>query len=159
MANVLVTVTGSKRDWKGTPVQFEKHGDAIQTWCDGAEVECWQATGEWAHIPEPQFDVLSKYRIYERKPKAGEVWIDQGESVLVLSDSYVADIVSGTLHEMSIADLQRLEFFAPDLRTYYAREFLAENDLILSGSETSVESYTGTLIAVMEKYAQLENEK
>ena len=114
---------GPDREWEGPIENWEAHVHEIKHWCDGGDVE--MRDEEWAYLDleNPRFDHYTEYRIKQREPKPGEVWTLRCYAYLIhefSGDFYQS--LSG--REYCKSDNQVLEYAAPSVESYYAREFL-----------------------------------
>jgi len=112
------------RNWEGPEENWLAHKSVIIHWCDGGEVEYSIDDYLWIdHMNTPaDFHSDVKYRIKQREPKAGEVWVEDhciyllhinGETFFDLEGCYMTD---GSGIDLTYA--------APSVEAYYARKFM-----------------------------------
>lgn len=92
MTNITPTthVTHSaERTWTGSMLDWNAHSFVIKHWCDGGDVDYYTGSA-WGRIQDPEFLHTEQYRIAERKPQPGEVWIlDENPFLYIrVSDDY-----------------------------------------------------------------------
>jgi len=146
---------GPDREWEGPIENWEAHVWEIKHWCDGGEVEYCIDDDHWSDKMNmaADFHVGIEYRIKQREPKPGEVWLDEIHPFIKLheSDSISYDWINLTNNCYSLFTtygLKDLTYAAPSVEAYYARKFKKECD---DNVDLELEAYS-----VLENAAQLE---
>ena len=121
---------GSVREWEGPIKNWDKHRDVIVAWCDGAEVEVhinrkWLTP--WSHGFYSDMD----YRIKQREPKAGEVWVDSNGSpcIFIEDDNIGFKRINQSDKMVTYFEEDQLDEFtysAPSVRAYFMREVMEQ---------------------------------
>lgn len=58
-----IEIVGEARKWTGSFQQYKKHGDVIDRWVNGADVESNNPlSSNWIYEEMPMFFVLKEYR-------------------------------------------------------------------------------------------------
>ena len=128
---------GSVHKWEGPIENWDKHRDVIVAWCDGADVEFrdpkngtmygdkWQSS-----CPHPYWHEYLDYRIKQREPEAGEVWIEEEEGPCLITDEDTVVWLDGTLAMNNSWSNERvsseLKYSAPSVRAYFMREVMEQ---------------------------------
>jgi len=114
---------GSVREWEGPIENWEAHVDEIKHWCDGGDVQFNNPPAGWFDA-NPNFDLHIEYRIKQREPKPGEVWITPAGMILIM-DEYCAAInpMGHCYCGNDVRDSNPI-YAAPSVEAYYARKML-----------------------------------
>lgn len=131
----------SKRSWEGPLENWEAHSECIKHWCDGGVIEMHTgiASYSFVHGPEetwvvidasvPKFAMNARYRIKQREPKSGEVWLVSCEyciySTLIKEDKPWLTL-DGKCVKCN-ADTRDKQFVADNLEQYYANKFTSSD--------------------------------
>ncbi len=123
-----VTIQG-KRDWTGPLENYEKWKKEIEHWCDGGEVEAKGCNAQWAGGHYCFDSEELEYRIKQRDPNYGEVWlIGSAKTPCVFRDTdnnYKFVRLDGyTSYTTELS----LEYAAPSVEAYYAMKWNADTD-------------------------------
>ena len=125
---------GSVREWEGPIENWEAHSEVIKAWCDGSIVEMWSSSGHYSawftiHFI-PAFVHEEKYRIKQREPKAGEVWIEEEEGPCLITDENTVVWLDGTLAMNNLWSNDRvsseLKYSSPSVRAHFMREVMEQ---------------------------------
>jgi len=138
MKTTVKHVGSALREWEGPEEDSIAHRDAIEHWVNGGEVEN-DATGGWM-IAHPSFEARVNYRIKQREPKPGEVWIDEeGDAIYIPFDCdkwQFVDKIGYKNHKYPITDIK---YKSPSLEAYYARKLKKECD---DNNDLEIEAYS-----------------
>lgn len=128
-----ITATGSKREWTGPKENYLKHHEVIGHWCEGGDVE-WCTAGEWIDVAGGFFRKENEYRIKQREPVSGEVWLIDGDECVFPNGAYMQksnDVawvrLDGRGTKNSTVDCFMTEYVAPSVESYYARKFYEQS--------------------------------
>lgn len=130
MSTTVMNIRGEVRETEVSIESFDKHRDVIIAYCNGADVERSAMDRPWKPSSDPSFRVDCAYRIAQRKPQPGEVWVCRGGNPWIWAeDPQFTGWVE--LRGKDVDDntsLGSLKYAAPSVKAYYAREFLKAID-------------------------------
>lgn len=144
--------TGTERTWEGKLEQWQKHKECIEHWCDGGSIEVNTGSG-FVQALLYSFNLHFTYRIKQREPKPGEVWVHAQDPNLVFVVTHQRNWTELGSGEYDLFhEHHALGYAAPSVKAYYARELLDD-----------VHSWAGhtrdyNLYEKIKKAAQLEEE-
>ena len=123
---------GSVREWEGSVENWDKHRDVIVAWCDGSDIQVLGGhykRPSYIDLMNPAFESDSQYRIKQREPNAGEVWIEEEGPCLITDENTVVSF-DGTLAANNSWPndrvLRDLKYSAPSVRAYFMREVMEQ---------------------------------
>lgn len=128
--NITKTVTlKGKRELKLPLENYLAHQEVVEHWIGGGEVEIFIPEDWFVCHDIPLFEVGDKYRIKQREPKPGEVWlvggVDNNASVVIQNREGgidMLDLYNYCLWNIN-AELQAT-YAAPSVQAWVAREIL-----------------------------------
>tara|TARA_R110000851_G_scaffold187318_1_gene337176 strand:+ start:64029 stop:64490 length:462 start_codon:yes stop_codon:yes gene_type:complete len=132
---------------------IQKHGDVIEHWLDGGEV---QFSGKGLggvdyhkDLGSPCFRLDFEYRIKERTPQEGEVWTFNGSlDMLIGSRGEFISLKDWTVYYK--AEVNFYELAAPSLESFYARKFLKIDDKYDISRSASYNAFRALSLAAKE---------
>lgn len=123
-----ISIVGSAREWVGTFEQYEEHGEIVDHWVEGGDVDMF-AFGSWVPLTceSPDFFIDTNYRKKQREPKAGEVW-QIGNYLCICCDTLgKMKFYRITGDQRFSVDVSEKKYLAPSIEAYFARKFLNSN--------------------------------
>ncbi len=117
--------TGDTRAVNISIDSWEAHANFIIEWTNGAHLEQNMNQiqgGKWFPVDEPTFNSSYSYRIAQRKPQAGEVWVEEGKAMIVNHECCFVQLDDG----MMFSEAPNATYAAPSVKAYYAREMLED---------------------------------
>jgi len=147
-----------QRTWEGPLDNYNAHKEVVEHWCDGGEVEIEDHQDQW--IPcEPQFASNRNYRIKQREPKRGEVWVHITAGVRIRTpnnnhnDGWVGvDGIPSTVVDWT----KTLTYSAPSVEAYYARKVLDNANELFKESTHPLKEGIDYIYTACKQAAQLE---
>jgi len=118
---------GSVREWEGSMMSWHRHCDLIPKWCDGEDVEYQVTADKWSSNISwtADFHEDVNFRIKQREPKPGEVWIDsEGDALHIPFDCERWQFIDRLGYKNHNHPMIDIKYNAPSLEAYYARKFL-----------------------------------
>lgn len=120
-----------------TEDQHRSHNDVLCHWCRGGDIETKDNSGRdqiWSDLADSSRQHITGllgngwlFRVKERKPKTGEVWVGYGKAMVRTvngRDNHDAaawyDLDDNRPHGVDMSDI---EYAAPSVEAYFARKF------------------------------------
>jgi len=70
---------------------FLKHGELIEAWANGCDIEYLGALGKWVEVPDPSWSECDEYRIKQFQPNPGDKVLVQDDCM----DNWVERVFVG----------------------------------------------------------------
>lgn len=129
--NKTIHITDCKRPIELPVENYLAHQECVDHWCNGGEVEHEFKVAGWDLVEEPKFLPHKKYRIKQREPRPGEVWLvggmPQNASVVIQNRSGDMDMLSLRslcLWNINAEGVIEAVYAAPSVKAYIARQML-----------------------------------
>lgn len=119
---------GSEREVECSLESWEKHQDVIKHWCNGGDVE-FRCKDFWYMKDGPKFNSQIDYRIKQREPLMGEVWVSNNQKPYIRTPNGRPNSGSGDawvdfegVPSVWYNWSEDLTYTAPSLEVYIARK-------------------------------------